>query len=91
MRQLNFYGFRKIRPDSSVLKQEEELVSSSVRFFHEYFQANRPELLNKIQRASKSVDSSNLSQAREFQTEVEYLKERLNSLTYEMDWKLEKL
>ena len=44
VRQLNFYGFRKIRTD--------QLVNSNWwEFRHQYFLRGRPELLNEIKRA----------------------------------------
>ena len=55
VRQLNFYGFRKLRADSAVLNVDEKNSSSLVRFYHEYFQPNQPELLHKIQRATKAA------------------------------------
>jgi hypothetical protein len=88
---MNFYGFHKIRPDSAVLIEDEDMSASAVRFFHEYFQANRPDLLHKIQRATKSPDPSSPALDEHLQAEVEFLKDRLNSVTDEMDAKLAKL
>jgi hypothetical protein len=68
------------------------MSASAVYFFHEYFQANMPELLHKIQRATvKSLDPSSPAQVEHLQVEVEFLKDRLNSVTDEMDAKLAKL
>lgn len=91
VRQLNFYGFRKIRPDASVLNQDEELASSAVRFYHEYFQSDRPELLCRIQRATKSMELPSPHQVENMQAEIDYLKERLSSVTDEMDAKIKEL
>jgi len=91
VRQLNFYGFRKIRADSSVLKEDEELEASSVRFYHEYFQAGKPKLLCNISRTTKSVDEPNLSQIDQIRSELDHMKEKLGFLTDEMDAKLAKL
>lgn len=86
VRQLNFYGFRKIRPDCSMLNQDEE-----VRFYHEYFQADKPDLLHKIHRATKSADTTSPAQVENLQEELEILKDRLDFITRETDEKLVKL
>ena len=47
-RQLNFYGFTKLRSDPDLQMS----TNSSVRFCHEFFQRGKPELLQNIQRAT---------------------------------------
>ena len=49
-RQLNFYGFTKLRSDPDLQMSN----NCSVRFCHEYFQRDKPELLQYIQRATAS-------------------------------------
>lgn len=81
-------GFRKIRPDSSVLTEDEETNSNAVRFFHDYFQAGKPQLLHKIHRATKNPEPSAHGQVETMQAEIDYLKERFSTITEEMDAKL---
>jgi HSF-type DNA-binding len=47
-RQLNFYGFQKMRSDADLQVNS----NNSVRFCHEYFKQGQPELLMKIKRAT---------------------------------------
>jgi len=65
VRQLNFYGFHKIRIDPSALRTTENIDSEGssdtetktrndiICFQHKFFQANQPKLLENIQRATK--------------------------------------
>jgi hypothetical protein len=47
-RQLNFYGFQKMRSDADLQVNS----NNSVRFCHEYFKQGQPELLQRIKRAT---------------------------------------
>ena len=58
-RQLNFYGFQKLRNDWDL--QTKSASSNSVRFTHEYFKKDQPELLHKIQRATAGGNKGNAS------------------------------
>eukprot|EP00934_Nitzschia_sp_Nitz4_P001276 Nitzschia sp. Nitz4//scaffold29_size155292//121564//122591//NITZ4_002682-RA/size155292-augustus-gene-0.213-mRNA-1//1//CDS//3329546520//1276//frame0 len=91
VRQLNFYGFRKIRPDASVLNEDEDLVSNAVRFYHEYFQEDRPDLLHKINRATKTPELNPPGQVESMQAEIDSLKERLEKVSDDMEEKLAKM
>ena len=53
-RQLNFYGFQKLRSDWDLQMKG----NNSVRFCHEFFKKDQPELLYKIQRATAGGNSS---------------------------------
>ena len=53
-RQLNFYGFTKLRSDPDLQMS----TNSSVRFCHEFFQRGKPELLQHIQRATANNKES---------------------------------
>ena len=57
-RQLNFYGFRKLRSDPILTNDVDPQTACYVRFYHEKFQKNKPELLHSIKRATKSDQQS---------------------------------
>lgn len=57
-RQLNFYGFRKLRSDPILTSEVDPTTSCFVRFYHDKFQKDKPELLHQIKRATKSSESS---------------------------------
>jgi len=117
VRQLNFYGFRKIRSNSSSKAFNEEAdddndadvdekseasggrssvssvkkPASICRFYHEYFQANRPELLQRIQRATKSAEPPSPGEIQNLKHQVETLKERMDQMTKEFNEKMAKM
>jgi hypothetical protein len=77
VRQLNFYGFRKIKSDPLRIKDEATDVESKFwKFRHEKFQRGRPDLLAEIKK-------SNHIEAAEKQ-EVEALKSEVNDLRTQM-------
>lgn len=102
-RQLNFYGFRKIRIDpSSIIDKnandddgnDGHMRKSSndniVCFHHEFFQANEPKLLHKIQRTTKQAPTELPSQI-EFENvknQMEIMKNRMGSMTNDFEAKL---
>jgi hypothetical protein len=112
-RQLNFYGFRKIRIDPSSIidsnngddnadntggvvggKKTEKTKKSGndniVCFHHEFFHANEPKLLHKIQRTTKQAPTESSSQI-EFENvknQMEIMKNRMGSMTNEFEAKL---
>ena len=88
VRQLNFYGFRKIRSETSFVTGDDGSSPSHVRFYHEYFQAGKPDLLQKIQRATKSADPPSASLIEALQEEMDELKQRIGLLSDEMEEKL---
>jgi HSF-type DNA-binding len=57
-RQLNFYGFRKMRSDPILTSDVDPNTAGHVRFFHEKFQRDKPELLQQIKRATKTDQQS---------------------------------
>lgn len=63
----------------------------TVRFYHEYFRAGRPDLLHKIQRATKSAEPPNPSHVENLKEQVETMKEQLNAMTADFDSKLLKM
>lgn len=73
VRQLNFYGFRKIKNDSIKIVQGEDLPDQKYwRFRHEYFIRGRPDLLSEIKKANHSQGAD--------QEEVNQLKQEVTSL-----------
>jgi HSF-type DNA-binding len=104
VRQLNFYGFRKIRSDHG---QNETAASrdydddssaegstkklTTVRFYHEFFQANRPELLYRIQRATKSAEPPSPRQMETLRDQVEAMNERMDAMSAQFEAKLAKM
>lgn len=92
-RQLNFYGFRKLRTDPILTNDIDPRTACFVRFYHEKFQRDKPELLHQIKRATKSdqhskddVDSlkSEITRLREAQIQMkDDFDRRLAELSYE--------
>jgi len=76
VRQLNFYGFRKIKSDSIRLPEDEDESSKWWRFKHENFLRGRPDLLKEIRKANQ-VNAAD-------QQEVDKLKEEVSFLRAEM-------
>lgn len=92
VRQLNFYGFRKIK-FSDTIKIDEKLeaeTSNFWRFRHEKFIRGRPDLLVDIKR-SKSQDSADKAKGKSqtepdeevssLKTEVDSLKDRITTMS----------
>ena len=92
-RQLNFYGFRKLRTDPILTNDIDPRTACFVRFYHEKFQRDKPELLHQIKRATKSdqhskddVDTlkSEIARLRETQVQMkDDFDRRLAELSYE--------
>lgn len=76
VRQLNFYGFRKIKSDSIRLPDDEDESLKWWRFKHENFLRGRPDLLKEI-RKTNQVNAAD-------QQEVDRLKEEVSVLRAEM-------
>jgi hypothetical protein len=76
VRQLNFYGFRKIKSDSIRLADDHEDSLKWWRFKHESFIRGRPDLLKDIRKANQ-VNAAD-------QAEVDKLKEEVSQLREEM-------
>jgi len=81
VRQLNFYGFRKIKSDPVRLKDAETCEEANYqKFKHQYFQRNRPELLINIRKTNH-----NNTEAADKQ-EVESLKKEISDLKKNLAW-----
>jgi len=94
VRQLNFYGFHKIRIDPSTLRiddkgaNDKETMSRGdiICFQHKFFQANQPKLLQKIQRATKqSVATLMTESPSPAQKEMEQLQNQLQEMAKKTD------
>lgn len=85
VRQLNFYGFRKIKSDPLRIKDAEASEESKYwKFRHEKFQKGRPDLLSEIRKSNHS-ESADKQEVETLRHEVKDLKERLASMTNDMD------
>lgn len=89
-RQLNFYGFRKLRSDPILTSDVDPSTACHVRFFHEHFQKDKPELLHQIKRATKT-DQQSRDDVDSLKAEVSKLREQLTQVTAEYDRKLAEL
>jgi len=76
VRQLNFYGFRKIKSDSVRITDDDDETSKWWRFKHSSFVRGRVDLLKEIRKANQ-VNAAD-------QQEVEKLKEEVSYLRMEM-------
>lgn len=85
IRQLNFYGFQKLRSDPDL-----QVHTKAVRFSHEFFRKGHPELLHKITRttASKSGEVPS-DQVESMQQQIASLQQQLKMLEDRMDEKIE--
>jgi hypothetical protein len=89
-RQLNFYGFRKLRTDPILTSDVDPQTACYVRFYHEKFQKSKPELLHQIKRATKT-DQQSKDDVESLKLEVAKLKETLISTTADNDRKIAEL
>lgn len=84
VRQLNFYGFRKIKSDSLRIKDAEMSEESKYwRFRHDKFQRGRPDLLAEI-RKSNHNESADKQEVDMLKSEVRDLRSRLNTVNEDM-------
>mmetsp|Transcript_25395 Transcript_25395/g.59475 ORF Transcript_25395/g.59475 Transcript_25395/m.59475 type:complete len:344 (-) Transcript_25395:219-1250(-) len=97
VRQLNFYGFHKVRLDPRTLQKSEDIDSeedtgdretmargSIVCFQHKFFQANQPKLLHNIQRATKQLVATIESDS-PTQQDMERIQNQLREMTKKTD------
>lgn len=86
-RQLNFYGFRKLKAEPILTADYDARTASYVRFFHEHFQQNKPELLVRIKRATKS-DVQSKDDVELMRSEIQTLNEVIAGMQNEFDRRL---
>jgi hypothetical protein len=85
VRQLNFYGFRKIKSDPLRIKDAEANEESRYwKFHHEKFQRGRPDLLAEI-RKSNHNESADKQEVEHLKNEVSHLKDRLCNMSRDME------
>jgi HSF-type DNA-binding len=89
-RQLNFYGFRKLRTDPILTSDVDPCTSCYVRFYHERFQRGKPELLQHIKRATKT-DQHSKDDVESLRNDISDLKDLLRSTMEDYDRKLAEL
>jgi hypothetical protein len=82
VRQLNFYGFRKVRSDPIRLKDSSS--NEETRFYHEQFQRNRPDLLSEIKKPSQ-VESADKQEVEKLKLEVTDLKRDLDAASDDVE------
>mmetsp|Transcript_20711 Transcript_20711/g.37629 ORF Transcript_20711/g.37629 Transcript_20711/m.37629 type:complete len:389 (-) Transcript_20711:204-1370(-) len=89
VRQLNFYGFRKIKySDTLVIDKKLEAETANYwRFKHDKFQRGKPELLSKIKRSNgqSTTTSSGKTEDANLKSEVTTLKKRIEAMTKNID------
>ena len=89
-RQLNFYGFRKLRSDPILTNDVDPQTACYVRFYHEKFQKNKPELLHSIKRATKS-DQQSKDDVDDLKSQVVKLKKCVLDMSTQMERKISEI
>jgi hypothetical protein len=85
VRQLNFYGFRKIKSDTLRIKDAEFSEESKYwRFRHDKFQRGRPDLLVEI-RKSNHTESADKQEVDCLKHEVKYLQAQMSKMSSDME------
>jgi hypothetical protein len=85
VRQLNFYGFRKIKSDPLRIRDAVADVESKYwKFRHEKFQRGRPDFLSEI-RKSNHTEAADKQEVDALKCEVRELKEKLASMSSDME------
>jgi hypothetical protein len=86
-RQLNFYGFRKLKAEPILTADYDARTACYVRFYHEKFQKDKPELLKDIKRATKS-DMQSRDDLESLKSDIAKLNEKVSNITNDYDRKL---
>jgi len=85
VRQLNFYGFRKIKSDPIKLTSPNHDIESKYwRFRHEKFLRGRPDLLGEIRKAN-STESPDKQEVDALKNEVKLLKSKMADMAENID------
>lgn len=83
-RQLNFYGFRKLKAEPILTADFDAGTACYVRFYHDKFQKDKPELLAHIKRATKS-DQQSKDEVEDLKMEVNKMKDCINAMSSEYE------
>lgn len=89
-RQLNFYGFRKLRSEAILTSELDPRTADYIRFYHEHFQRGKPQLLSNIKRATKAEQHSK-DDLESLKQEVVSLREELQAVKSEYNGKIAEL
>jgi hypothetical protein len=89
-RQLNFYGFRKLRSEAILTSELDPRTADYIRFYHEHFQRGKPQLLSNIKRATKAEQHSK-DDLESLKQEVLSLREELQGVKSEYNRKITEL
>ena len=85
VRQLNFYGFRKIKSDPlRITDAENDEASKWWKFRHEKFQRGRPDLLVEIRKTNHN-ETADKQDVDSLKNELKLLKSRVASMSREME------
>jgi hypothetical protein len=85
VRQLNFYGFRKIKTDPIRIRDQESGVEAKYwRFRHEKFLRGRPDLLSEIKK-SNQIEPAEKQEVDALKNEVKELKSQLAIVSKNME------
>ena len=86
VRQLNFYGFKKIKYDPIRINRDQESSKESKYwpFHHEKFLRDRPDLLCEIKK-SNQIEPAEKQEVDALKTEVNELKNQLSTMTKDME------
>lgn len=79
VRQLNFYGFKKVKNDSPLYVQDDESLKWW-RFKHESFIRGRPDLLKEIRKANQ-INAADQQEVDKLKEEVAYLRSEMGRMS----------
>lgn len=89
-RQLNFYGFRKLKAEPILTADFDARTACYVRFYHEKFQKNNPDLLAQIKRATKSEMQSK-DDVDSLRGEICKLKDNMQCISLDFDRRMSEM
>jgi polyhydroxyalkanoate synthesis regulator phasin len=85
VRQLNCYGFHKVKSDPLRIKEAEGSEESKyLRFHHEKFRRGRPDLLSKI-RKPNHTEAVEKQEVDELKHEVSMLRKQVSAMSCELE------
>ncbi|EED93250.1 predicted protein [Thalassiosira pseudonana CCMP1335] len=89
--QLNFYGFRKLKGDP-IVNDGCDPTASYIRFFHDKFQRNKPDLLHSIRRATTKAETTTKDKdIQGLRQEVAMLRDQMSTATETYNRKVDDL